>query len=99
MTGHLGSKFGVPPEDAVEVIRRARDAGLEMLGLHVHLGSQLVDDAPARCGVEWLGGFVCRATGGARLDAADRRTWAAVSGSATRWRTRRRRDRRSTPRP
>jgi diaminopimelate decarboxylase len=57
MTGHLGSKFGVLPEDAVDVLRRARDAGLEMLGLHVHLGSQVVDDAPARTLVEWLAGF------------------------------------------
>ncbi len=57
MTGHLGSKFGVLPEDAVDVIRRARDAGLEMLGLHVHLGSQVVDDAPARMLVEWLAGW------------------------------------------
>src|SRR5581483_4880887 len=52
MTGHLGSKFGVPPEDAVEVIPRARDAGLELLGLHVHLGSQVTDDAPARAVVD-----------------------------------------------
>jgi diaminopimelate decarboxylase len=57
-TGHVGSKFGVPPEDAVDVIRRAREAGLEMLGLHVHLGSQLVDDAPARMAIEWLAAFV-----------------------------------------
>jgi diaminopimelate decarboxylase len=57
-TGHIGSKFGVPPEDAVDVIRRARAAGLEMLGLHVHLGSQLVDDAPARMAIEWLAQFV-----------------------------------------
>jgi diaminopimelate decarboxylase len=53
-TGHVGSKFGVPTEDAAEVIGRARDAGLEMLGLHVHLGSQVVDDAPARAAVESL---------------------------------------------
>ena len=57
MTGHLGSKFGVLPEDAVDVIRRARDAGLEMVGLHVHLGSQVVDDAPVRLLVEWLAGW------------------------------------------
>ncbi|HZT44604.1 MAG TPA: diaminopimelate decarboxylase [Gaiellaceae bacterium] len=57
MTGHLGSKFGVLPEDAVDVIRRARDAGLEMLGLHVHLGSQVVDDAPARMLVDRLAGW------------------------------------------
>jgi diaminopimelate decarboxylase len=56
-TGHIGSKFGVTPEVAVDVIGRAREAGLDMLGLHVHLGSQLVDDAPARMLVEWLAGF------------------------------------------
>jgi diaminopimelate decarboxylase len=56
-TGQIGSKFGVAPDDVAEVIRRAQAAGLEMLGLHVHLGSQLVDDAPARMAVEWLAGF------------------------------------------
>jgi diaminopimelate decarboxylase len=56
-TAHVGSKFGVPPHDAPDVVRRAQEAGLEMLGLHVHLGSQLVDEAPARTAVEWLAGF------------------------------------------
>jgi diaminopimelate decarboxylase len=56
-TGQIGSKFGVAPEDAADVIRRAEASGLEMLGLHVHLGSQLVEDAPARMAVEWLAGF------------------------------------------
>jgi diaminopimelate decarboxylase len=56
-TGHVGSKFGVLAEQAPKVLRRARAAGLEVLGLHVHLGSQLVDDAPARMAVEWLAGF------------------------------------------
>ena len=44
-TAHVGSKFGVPAEEAVEVIRRGVAAGLEVLGLHVHLGSQLLDEA------------------------------------------------------
>jgi diaminopimelate decarboxylase len=56
-TGHIGSKFGVPADEAGKVIGRAQAAGLELLGLHVHLGSQLVDDAPARMAVEWLAGF------------------------------------------
>jgi diaminopimelate decarboxylase len=56
-TGQIGSKFGVPPDEAADVLGRARAAGLDMLGLHVHLGSQLVDDAPARMAVEWLAGF------------------------------------------
>ena len=60
-TGHVGSKFGVPPEDALEVIARARAAGLEMLGLHVHLGSQLLDESPARSAIDWLAGFAAEA--------------------------------------
>ena len=60
-TGHVGSKFGVPPEDALGVIAAAREAGLEMLGLHVHIGSQLLDEAPARTAIEWLAGFAAEA--------------------------------------
>jgi diaminopimelate decarboxylase len=60
-TGHAGSKFGVPPEDAPGVIAAARDAGLELLGLHVHIGSQLVDEAPARSTIEWLAAFAAEA--------------------------------------
>ena len=48
-TGHAGSKFGVAPEEALAIVERAQAAGLEMLGLHVHLGSQVRDtDATAR---------------------------------------------------
>jgi diaminopimelate decarboxylase len=57
MTGHLGSKFGVSFEDAPEIIERAREAGLEVLGLHVHLGSQLVDDKAARAAVDQMAAF------------------------------------------
>jgi diaminopimelate decarboxylase len=60
-TGHAGSKFGIAPGEALEVIGRARDAGLEVLGLHVHLGSQLVDEAPGRLAVEWLAGLAAEA--------------------------------------
>jgi diaminopimelate decarboxylase len=62
-TGHRGSKFGLPPEQALEAIRKARDAGLDVQGLHVHLGSQLLDVSPARFSVDWLAGFAaeCRA--------------------------------------
>jgi diaminopimelate decarboxylase len=56
-TGQVGSKFGVPPEDAPEVIASALEAGLEMLGLHVHIGSQLLDEAPARSTIDWLANF------------------------------------------
>jgi diaminopimelate decarboxylase len=62
-TGHRGSKFGLPPELALDAIRRAREAGLDVQGLHVHLGSQLLDVSPARFSVDWLAGFAaeCRA--------------------------------------
>ena len=43
VTGHHGSKFGLPPEQALSVLGDALDRGLEVLGLHVHVGSQLPD--------------------------------------------------------
>ena len=42
-TGHRGSKFGLDEDDAVEAIRSALGAGLDVEGLHVHVGSQLED--------------------------------------------------------
>ena len=59
-TAHHGSKFGLPPEQTLEAIGRARDVGLEVAGLHVHIGSQLLDDSPAIETVEWLAGFAER---------------------------------------
>jgi diaminopimelate decarboxylase len=61
-TGHHGSKFGLPPEEAIEALGRANEAGLETVGLHTHLGSQLLDVAPARFVVDWLAAFAaeCR---------------------------------------
>ena len=59
-TAHHGSKFGLPPEQTFEAIGRARDIGLEVAGLHVHIGSQILDDSPAIETVEWLAGFAER---------------------------------------
>ncbi len=42
-TGHHGSKFGLPPSQASMLIKDALDRGLDVLGLHVHIGSQLAD--------------------------------------------------------
>jgi diaminopimelate decarboxylase len=42
-TGHHGSKFGLPPAEALEVVADARARGLDVVGLHVHVGSQLPD--------------------------------------------------------
>jgi diaminopimelate decarboxylase len=61
-TGHRGSKFGLPPEEALEAIEAARAAGLEVAGLHVHIGSQLLETAAVRTTVAWLAAFAteCR---------------------------------------
>jgi diaminopimelate decarboxylase len=61
-TAHHGSKFGLPPEQALEAIAAARSAGLDVAGLHLHIGSQLLDTQAARTSVDWLGGFAaeCR---------------------------------------
>jgi diaminopimelate decarboxylase len=61
-TAHHGSKFGLPPEQAIEAIEQARAAGLEVAGLHVHIGSQLLELGAARMTVDWLAGFAaeCR---------------------------------------
>jgi diaminopimelate decarboxylase len=47
-TGHHGSKFGLPPEQARALVADALERGIDVLGLHVHIGSQLADaDAQA----------------------------------------------------
>jgi diaminopimelate decarboxylase len=61
-TGHHGSKFGLPTGQARELVRDALDRGIDVLGLHVHVGSQLADfDAQAETIVR-LAGFAasCR---------------------------------------
>ena len=47
-TAHVGSKFGVPPEDVPRDVR----------GLHVHIGSQLLSLGAVRETSMWLNGFV-----------------------------------------
>jgi diaminopimelate decarboxylase len=61
-TSHHGSKFGLPSAQALDGIFKARYAGLDVAGLHVHVGSQLLDTQAARLAVEWLAGFAaeCR---------------------------------------
>jgi diaminopimelate decarboxylase len=47
-TGHHGSKFGLPPDQARAVVAEALERDLDVLGVHVHVGSQLEDfDAQA----------------------------------------------------
>ena len=40
-TAHAESKFGLAPEAAEREVQRARELGLEVDGVHVHVGSQL----------------------------------------------------------
>jgi diaminopimelate decarboxylase len=40
-TGHHGSKFGLPPAQARALVEDALGQGLDVVGLHVHVGSQL----------------------------------------------------------
>jgi diaminopimelate decarboxylase len=61
-TGHHGSKFGLPPDQARAVVAEALELGLEAIGVHVHVGSQLEDfDAQAET-IARLASFVagCR---------------------------------------
>ncbi len=47
LTGHAGSKFGLAPAAATALIGRIeRSPRLRMQGLHVHVGSQMLDVAP-----------------------------------------------------
>jgi diaminopimelate decarboxylase len=53
-TAHAESKFGLPPDEAVEAVRAARTAGLDVAGLHVHIGSQLSRTAESLLAVDRL---------------------------------------------
>jgi diaminopimelate decarboxylase len=56
-TAHHGSKFGLPPDDAIEALRAAPHAE----GIHVHVGSQLLHLGAALMTVDWLATFTARA--------------------------------------
>jgi diaminopimelate decarboxylase len=60
-TGHAGAKFGLDPAAAAALIESAPPE-LRVAGLHVHLGSQVVDAAPLAAGAEWCAAF-CRDRG------------------------------------
>ena len=54
-TSHAGSKFGVPSDVAARMLERAASsAHLDARGVHVHLGSQLLDADPWRRVLAWL---------------------------------------------
>ena len=60
-TAHEGSKFGLPPDQALQAVAAARDAGLEPAGVHLHIGSQLLRMEAGLETVDWLGPFLARA--------------------------------------
>jgi diaminopimelate decarboxylase len=53
-TAHAESKFGLVADDALAAVREARSAGLDVAGLHVHIGSQLTRSAESLLAVERL---------------------------------------------
>ncbi len=55
-TGHHGSKFGVTPAEGAALLRDL-PAGLVGRGLHVHLGSQILDPEPLVAAARWLPAF------------------------------------------
>jgi diaminopimelate decarboxylase len=55
-TAHHGSKFGLPPDDAVELVRRVPTSE----GLHVHVGSQLMHFGASLMTVDWIAQFAAR---------------------------------------
>jgi diaminopimelate decarboxylase len=52
-TGHRATKFGLPIEDAPDLYKFARDSrGLEVKGVDVHIGSQILEVEPYRMAMQ-----------------------------------------------
>ena len=57
-TSHAGSKFGVPGDVATRMLARAHASDhLDARGVHLHLGSQLLDAQPWQRVLAWLAGW------------------------------------------
>jgi diaminopimelate decarboxylase len=57
-TGQADSKFGLGPRDVLLAIDRLRGIpGIELAGLHMHIGSQLFEMAPFRAAIGVLAGL------------------------------------------
>jgi diaminopimelate decarboxylase len=59
-TAHDESKFGLPPEAALRAVDEARGLGLDVAGVHFHLGSQLARVDESMLAVERLVAFCAR---------------------------------------
>ncbi len=73
VTGHHGSKFGLPPAEARRLVADAHERGLDVLGLHVHVGSQLPDFSAQEETIRLLADFAadCRDELGREARVAD----------------------------
>jgi len=56
-TGQVDSKFGFAVEDVPRAVDACRDAGLELCGLHAHIGSQILELGAFERIAEVLSGF------------------------------------------
>ncbi|MEU4813160.1 type III PLP-dependent enzyme [Nocardia fluminea] len=54
----FGTKFGCSPTEALRLLVRARDLGLTVAGPYFHVGSQQLDPAAWRIGIEQAGAIV-----------------------------------------
>jgi len=68
VTGGAQSKFGIPLEQLEPAIAACRASGLEVLGLHAHMGSGILDPAPLLASARALLGAARRV---ARVDVLD----------------------------
>jgi diaminopimelate decarboxylase len=59
-TAHEESKFGMAPDAAEHEVERARELGLEVEGVHVHVGSQLARPDESILALERVLGFLER---------------------------------------
>jgi len=73
VTGHHGSKFGLPPAQAQQALADGLELGVEVLGVHVHVGSQLPDFTAQAETIERLAEFAadCRDALGWKAKVAD----------------------------
>lgn len=54
ITGGPKSKFGIKEEEAVEVYQKAVDLGFKPIGIHAHIGSEILESEPFMLAVEAL---------------------------------------------
>jgi len=59
-TAHEESKFGLSPDAAEREVERARELGLDVEGVHVHVGSQLARPDESALAVERVLAFLAR---------------------------------------